>query len=619
MTTDIIVVGGGHAGIEAAAIGSKMGAQVLLVTSHLDLIGQMSCNPAIGGIAKGNIVREIDALGGIMGQITDTAGIQFRMLNRSKGAAVWGNRAQADKRRYREECRRKLESLPNLTLYQAMVTGLCISHGRVSGVTTEAGEEISAGAVVLACGTFLNGLGHIGSNSFPCGRNGEPPSKGLSEAVQSLGISAGRLKTGTPARIDGRTVETGKLAVQEGDSDPWPFSYGTINPPKNRAVCWTVKTTPLTHRIILDNIHKSALFGGRIKGIGPRYCPSIEDKLVRFGERDGHTLFLEPEGLDTSEMYLNGFSTSLPVEIQISMVRSLPGFGSARIIRPAYAIEYDYFHPTQLLATLESRVVENLYFAGQINGTSGYEEAACQGLVAGINAAAKLRGGEPFILGRETSYTAVLIDDLITKGTEEPYRMFTSRAEHRLCLRQDSADERLMPLAAKRGLIEPGILDRRKRVWERKAVLREKLRRARVKPGSWAAPGGEELPQQVPAIELLRRPEVRIQDLKSILDEKESDREVLLGVEADIKYEGFVEKQQGEIERARSLDDARIPNDIQYDQIGGLLNESRAKLKMIRPQTLGQASRISGVTPADVSLLIMHIAAHNKTMFHVKR
>ena len=606
---DVVVIGGGHAGIEAAAIAAKMNVSVMLITNNIDLIGQMSCNPAIGGIAKGNIVREIDALGGIMGKITDKSGIQFRMLNKSKGIAVWGNRAQVDKKQYRTLCRKILEEQNNIMLYQGMVVSIDEEGGKVCGVSTLSGERIGAKAVVLAMGTFLNGVAHIGMNSFECGRLGEPASINLSESIQSFGIKAGRLKTGTPARIDGKTVDFSVLGVQSGDSEPWPFSYSTREPVANTAVCWTVKTNPETHKIILDNIAKSALYSGKIKGVGPRYCPSIEDKLVRFGERDGHTLFLEPEGLDTRELYLNGFSTSLPFDIQIAMVQSLSGFKQARILRPAYAIEYDYFLPVQLFPTLESRIIENLFFAGQINGTSGYEEAACQGLVAGINAAEKVKGGEPFTLGRESSYTGVLIDDLITKGTEEPYRMFTSRAEHRLLLRQDNADERLMPIAEKRGLLEKDILEYRKRVWEKKAELIKRLYERKIKPEKWNNDEDREhIRQQVVAAEMLRRPHVGIEMVLDAVGISEESEEIRVGVEADIKYEGFIQRQKETVERARKMDNAKIPADMNYECIPGLLNESRMKLQKIRPLTLGQASRISGVTPADISIIMQYIA-----------
>jgi tRNA uridine 5-carboxymethylaminomethyl modification enzyme len=430
----------------------------------------------------------------------------------------------------------------------------------------------------------------------------------LSESIQALGVKAGRLKTGTPARIDGKSVDLSVLQVQAGDETPWPFSYHTREPLHNRAVCWVVKTNGETHKIILNNLNKSALYGGKIKGIGPRYCPSIEDKLVKFGERDGHTLFLEPEGLKTSELYLNGFSTSLPFDIQCAMVQSLTGFGHAKIIRPAYAIEYDYFLPVQLYPTLESRIVNKLYFAGQINGTSGYEEAACQGIVAGINAAESVLGGEPFVLGRETSYTGVLIDDLITKGTDEPYRMFTSRAEHRLLLRQDNSDERLMPLAVSRGLIDRETYDYRREIWEKKEKIQTILKEKKITPEKWEQRTGEKLRQRISAAELLKRPRVHFSEVMQESGIETCSEEVGTGVEADIKYEGFICRQVEDVERSRRMEQTKIPEQIDYESIQGLLCESRAKLKKIRPLTLGQAARISGVTPADISILITHVS-----------
>ena len=618
MKTDIIVVGGGHAGIEAANSAAKSGLSVMLITGNVDLIGQMSCNPAIGGIAKGNIAREVDALGGLMGKITDKAGIQFRMLNMSKGVAVWGPRAQADKSIYRTLCRKFLEDQENVSLFQDMVTGIIVKEGRVCGVRTESGQKIEAVAVVLAMGTFLNGLAHIGMESFPCGRLGESASLKLSESIQQQGITAGRLKTGTPARIDGKTVDFSRMTKQEGDKEPWPFSFSTGEKLTNKIVCWELKTTQKAHDVIRDNLDKSPLFGGKIVGVGPRYCPSIEDKVVRFGDRGGHTLFLEPEGLHTHEMYLNGFSTSLPFEVQIKMVQSLPGLEHARMIKPGYAIEYDYFHPTQLFLTLESRKVENLFFAGQINGTSGYEEAACQGLVAGLNAAKKVKNEECVVLGRDTSYTGVLIDDLVTKGTEEPYRMFTSRAEYRLLLRQDNADERLMPLAKEHGLIDDTLYRSRERAWQERGDIKEKLAAKRVSPEVWeasAAGSKTELKEKKATRDLLKRPQVSVDDVFEVLGWEPLTIQQMVTIEADIKYEGFVDKQKKEIERQKRIEKAKIPEDIDYDSMEGLLTESRSKLKRIKPLTIGQASRISGVTPADVSVLIMHVLKRTNRCF----
>jgi tRNA uridine 5-carboxymethylaminomethyl modification enzyme len=609
MKTDVIVIGGGHAGIEAAHAAAQLGVSVILITSHVDLIGQMSCNPAIGGIAKGNIVREVDALGGLMGKIADRAGIHFKMLNKSKGFAVWGNRAQADKKQYRHWCRTFLEMNKNIHIYQEMVVEIMADGGMVSGVITQSGAKIFAKAVILSAGTFLNGLGHIGHNSFPCGRTGEPPSLKLSESIQKNGILSGRLKTGTPARIDGKSVDFSMLEVQDGDEDPWPFSFFTKHPLQNKIKCWSLRTTPLTHSIIKDNINKSALYGGKITGIGPRYCPSIEDKIVRFGDRGGHTLFLEPEGLDTNEMYLNGFSTSLPFDIQEEMVKSLPGLSLARIIRPAYAIEYDYFNPQQLYPTLESKIVPRLFFCGQVNGTSGYEEAAGQGIVAGINAALNILGKQPLVLDRGSSYIGVLIDDLVTKGTEEPYRMFTSRAEYRLHLRQDNADERLMPKAFGLGMIDKQSYDVSQIKWEKKAKLKQAFSEIKIEVHQWQKEGlSSPLNSSAKASELLKRPDVSIKNILNMSGIENEDADILLGTEADIKYEGFVNKQKKEIEKSRSMEETVFPVNFDYNTIAGLLTESRQKLIKHRPYSLGHAARIPGVTPADISILIHYLS-----------
>jgi tRNA uridine 5-carboxymethylaminomethyl modification enzyme len=609
MKFDVIIIGGGHAGIEAANICAKKGVSVLLITSHLDLIGQMSCNPAIGGIAKGNIVREIDALGGLMAKIIDQAGIHFKMLNQTKGMAVWGNRAQADKSEYRFLARRYLEEQPNLHLTQGLVRRITVKGETVSGVVLDGGEEIQAKAIVLACGTFLNGVAHIGLHSFPCGRLGEPPSLNLTESIKDLGIISGRLKTGTSPRIDGRTVKFNKLIEQHGDKEPWPFSFSTEKAIENRAVCWITRTSKETHKIILGNLDRSPLYTGKIKSPGPRYCPSIEDKVVRFGERDGHTLFLEPEGLQTKEMYLNGMSTSLPFDVQIRMVQTVCGLEDADIVRPGYGIEYDYFPPVQLWPTLESKQVKHLYFAGQINGTSGYEEAACQGLLAGINAAEQVLGHEALVLGRDTSYTGVLIDDLVTKGTEEPYRMFTSRAEHRLVLRQDNVDERLMPLAFEKGLISKELFEKRKSVWEKKEKYRTGFVQAKIDPSQWTPEKPEALIRvKTTAAELLKRPDVSIEAICEVLGEIIHDREIRKSVEADIKYSGFIEKDLEHLDKFRKMEKEIIPETIRYESIKGLLNESKAKLSKIRPRSLAQALRIPGVTPADISVLMVHIS-----------
>jgi tRNA uridine 5-carboxymethylaminomethyl modification enzyme len=611
MKFDVIVVGGGHAGIEASYICGKLGLSVLLITSNIELIGHMSCNPAIGGIAKGNIVREIDALGGLMGKIIDRAGIHFKMLNQTKGMAVWGNRAQADKGLYRKIAKMYLENCKTIHLFQGLIERINIKNGKISSVMVNNGEEILTEAVVLCMGTFLNGIAHIGLNSFPCGRLGEPPSLKLTESINDFGIISGRLKTGTSPRIDGRSVDFKKMSKQEGDDQPWPFSYSTDKSPENKTCCWITKTTKETHDIIRNNLDRSPLYSGIIKSKGPRYCPSIEDKVVRFGDRDGHTLFLEPEGLDTPEMYLNGLSTSLPFDVQIKMVRSISGLEKANIIRPGYAIEYCYFQPKQLKPTLESKFIQNLFFAGQINGTSGYEEAGCQGLVAGINAYESIRDKNYLILGRETSYTGVLIDDLVTKGTEEPYRMFTSRAEHRLLLRQDNSDERLIKIAFEKGFIDQELYEKRMEIWKKKEKYKEFIIHAKITPEQWNKTSKKvSIKQTTKMYDLLKRPEVSLSYLKEFFIDTIDSREIEMSLEADIKYEGFVEKERELITRYKKFEDSLIPESFNYEKIQGLLSESRIKLSEIKPRSLGQASRIPGVTPADISVIMVNIIKH---------
>ena len=616
MNVDIIVVGGGHAGIEAAYICAKRGCSVLLITTHIDMIAQMSCNPAIGGIAKGNIVREIDALGGLMGKIIDRAGIHFKMLNKTKGMAVWGNRAQADKRHYRKLALQYLEQSKNLHILQGNVQQLCINHGKVHSVLLNSGQRIETRALILCMGTFLNGVAHIGLQSFPCGRLGEPPSLCLTESIIELGITSGRLKTGTSPRIDGRTVNFEKMQIQAGDEKPWPFSFSSEFIPENKTNCWITRTSKETHTIIRENLDKSPLYAGKIKGIGPRYCPSIEDKVVRFGDRGGHTLFLEPEGLETNEMYLNGLSTSLPFDVQLAMVHSIPGLEQATIMRPGYAIEYDFFKPIQLKPTLESKTVQSLFFAGQINVTSGYEEAGCQGLIAGINAAESIKEQDYLILSRESSYTGILIDDLITKGTEEPYRMFTSRAEHRLTLRQDTADERLMPLAFSKGLVTKEEYEKRQRIWDTKTTMKGKIGLIKVDPDSWNCKNSETpIKEKTLLKDLLKRPEIFLSHIESFLGEEISNESIRLGIEADIKYSGFIEKENDSIQRYRKMEAAILPPTIDYTLIPGLLNESKSKLEKIKPRSLGQAARIPGVTPADISVLMVYLLKNK----HVSR
>ena len=608
MKFDVIVIGGGHAGIEASYICGKGKLSVLLITSNIDLIGHMSCNPSIGGIAKGNMVREIDALGGLMGRIIDRAGIHYKMLNKTKGMAVWGNRAQADRRLYRKIAKMHLETCDSVKILQGMVEKINVKKGKVYSVLLNSGEEVKTDAIVLCMGTFLNGIAHIGLNSFPCGRLGDQPSLKLTESINEFGITSERLKTGTSPRIDGRFIDFSKMVKQDGDEFPWQFSYSTETLPENKTSCWITKTTIATHDIIRDNLNRSPLYSGIIKSKGPRYCPSIEDKVVRFGDRDGHTLFLEPEGLDTQEMYLNGLATSLPFDVQIRMVKSIQGLENTSIVRPGYAIEYDYFQPKQLKPTLESKVIQNLFFAGQINGTSGYEEAGCQGLIAGINACESIRGNNFLILGRETSYTGVLIDDLVTKGTDEPYRMFTSRAEHRLLLRQDNSDERLMKYSYERGFIEKELYEKRMNIWEKKNKYKEFIYKQKITPALWNSKNkGFTINQTTKLFEILKRPEISIEDLYEFIEDKNENREIKLGVEADIKYNGFLEKEKEMINKYRKLENSIIPESINYKKISGLLSESRIKLSEIKPRSLGQASRIPGVTPADISIIMVYL------------
>jgi len=606
MKYNIIVIGGGHAGIEASCISAKRGLSVLLITSHLDLIGQLSCNPAVGGIAKGNIVREIDALGGVMARATDIAGIHFKMLNQTKGMAVWGNRAQVDKAEYRKQIKTTIEKQSNLNILQGFCRRIKTRGESVSSVILDSGEEIFGDVIICAMGTFLNGLAHIGLSSFSCGRLGEPPAIDLTKSICDFGIKTARLKTGTSPRIDGRTVNFYDLHEQKGDAEPWPFSFFTTNTISNKVSCWITKTTTQTHEIIKTNLDRSPLYTGKIQGTGPRYCPSIEDKILRFGERDGHTLFLEPEGLNTNEMYLNGLSTSLPFDVQEKMVKSISGLENAKIVRPGYAIEYDFFQPTQLWPTLESKIVKNLFFVGQINGTSGYEEAACQGLLAGINAAEKVLGGNALILSRDTAYIGVLLDDLVTKGTEEPYRMFTSRAEYRLFLRQDNADQRLMPIAFEKGLISKEQFETRQTIWDRQEEIKNDFEKIKIE--NIQEDDRKSQREKIKVTDILKRPEIKIEQILAILKMEIKSREIKLGIEADIKYKGFLDKELENIEKFKKLEKGKIPENLQYEYINGLLNESKNKLNQIRPQSFGQALRIPGVTPADITVLMIHLS-----------
>ena len=589
---DIVVVGAGHAGAEAAAAAARLGTKVLLITQMLDNICQMSCNPAMGGVAKGQIVREVDALGGWSGIVTDRSAIQFRMLNRSKGPAMWSPRAQCDRMLFSQNWRRVLESIPNLSLWQDEVTALALDGGTVSGVQTRMGHTFPARAVVLTSGTFLNGRIYIGESAWSGGRVGEAPAVGLSDQLHDLGFEVERLKTGTPVRIDGRTIDFSKLEVQPGDESPAKFSFSDTEPLKEQRPCYVANTNLKTHDILRTGFSRSPMFTGRIQGRGPRYCPSIEDKIDRFADKDHHQLFVEPEGWHSQSWYLNGFSSSLPLEVQIEALRSISGFEQAQIFKPGYAIEYDYFPPTQLVYTLETKRVENLYFAGQVNGTTGYEEAACQGLMAGVNAALKLKGKAPLVLGRSQAYIGVLIDDLVTKGVDEPYRMFTSRAEYRILLRQDNADQRLTPLSHAIGLADD---DRMRRVEEKVrkiGELTQMVEECSVVPSEvngWLEEHGSAPLNQ--RVRLDRMPE-----------------EVVQEVETGIKYQRYIEKEQEVANRILKFEEIKLPAEYNYMQLTALSYEAREKLNRYRPVSIGQASRISGISPADVSVLLLTFA-----------
>lgn len=614
---DVIVVGGGHAGSEAAAAAANLGSKTLLITMNLQTIGQMSCNPAMGGIAKGQIVREIDALGGLSGIVTDKTMIQFKMLNLSKGPAMWSPRAQSDRMRFSEEWRLQLESIPNLDFFQDMVVELLTENDQIIGVKTYMGAVIYSKAVILTNGTFLNGLIHIGNKQFGGGRMGEKAAFGITENLVKLGFEAGRMKTGTPPRVDGRSIDFSKMEEQKGDSNPQKFSY--TNTPKldKQRSCYITYTNVKVHEVLREGFERSPLFNGTIKSTGPRYCPSIEDKINRFADRERHQIFAEPEGWQTVEFYINGFSTSLPDDIQIKALQLIPGFEKAKFFRPGYAIEYDYFPPTQLKNTLETKNINHLYFAGQINGTTGYEEAAAQGLMAGINASLKIQNKEPLVLKRNEAYIGVLIDDLITKGTEEPYRMFTSRAEYRMSLRQDNADERLTPLSYTLGLASS----------QRMQNLDKKIKQTNncidfIKSTSITKEEtnpillqkkSTPISQTVKADSILVRPNIYLKDLENIssindyIKSNHFSDEVLEQVEIKIKYKGYIDKELENVEKLNRLENIKIPSNFDYSKLNSISTEAKQKLMKFKPETIGQASRISGVSPSDINVLLIYM------------
>ena len=617
-TYDVIVVGGGHAGCEAAAAAANMGSSTLLVTMNLQTIAQMSCNPAMGGIAKGQIVREIDAMGGYSGIVSDRTAIQFKMLNKSKGPAMWSPRVQSDRMRFAEEWRLMLEQTPNLDFYQEMVNGLLIEGDCVVGVRTSLGIEIRSKSVILTNGTFLNGLIHIGEKQFGGGRAGERSATGITEQLVDLGFDSGRMKTGTPPRVDGRSLDFSKMIEQPGDEIPHKFSYSNLTKPlTNQRSCQMSYTSPEVHDLLREGFDRSPMFNGRIKSTGPRYCPSIEDKINRFADKDRHQLFVEPEGWDTIEYYVNGFSTSLPEDVQFKALRQVAGFENVKFFRPGYAIEYDYFPPTQLKHTLETKLVSGLYFAGQINGTTGYEEAASQGLMAGINASLKTQERDPFILQRDEAYIGVLVDDLITKGTKEPYRMFTSRAEYRTLLRQDNADSRLTPRSFEIGLAR----EDRMQALEKKEAEAQNLvdffNTTSIQPEE-ANPVLEErgtspMKQSDKMVKIFSRPQIALNDMlqfnevKAYVEENNLDTEVLEQAEIRIKYEGYIAKEKANADKLQRLENIKIPDNFDYTKLKSLSFEAREKLSKIRPTSISQASRVSGVSPSDISVMLVYM------------
>lgn len=614
---DVIVVGAGHAGCEAAVAAANMGSKVLLATMNMNTIAQMSCNPAMGGVAKGQIVREIDALGGYSGIVTDFSMVQFRMLNKSKGPAMWSPRAQSDRMMFAAKWREMLEANENIDFWQEMISGIVVKDGRCCGIKTGIGIEIESKSVVLTNGTFLNGLIHIGEKQFGGGRAGEKAATGITEQLQSLGFESGRMKTGTPPRVDGRTLDYTKMETQAGDEDMGRFSFTDSERPDKQLPCHVTYTSPEVHEELKTGFDRSPMFNGRIRGLGPRYCPSIEDKIDRFSDRDRHQLFVEPEGWNTCEIYVNGFSSSLPEEVQYHSLRKVAGFENMKMFRPGYAIEYDFFPPTQLKISLETKPVENLFFAGQINGTTGYEEAACQGLMAGINAHLKINEESPFVLKRSDAYIGVLIDDLVNKGTNEPYRMFTSRAEYRILLRQDNADIRLTPFAKKLGMQNmDNRLDRVNEKIDEVKGIDKYVRNTSVTPDQLNSylerQGSNPLSQQVKLHSVLMRPNISLVDMRKELPELDAaldkyTAEVVNLAEVGLKYEGYIRKEQEMVDKMNRLEEVIIKSSFDYDKLQSLSAEAREKLNKIQPRTIGQASRISGVSPSDVSVLLVHM------------